>query len=420
MRFGNSDHYLAYSYDMLHAFDFGEWGKHQWPFFRDHLTEPQKAQLTRKDILKSILPCIVDILPRDSVVVHAIRLCGIIRTIASLNHVSDEQIDVYRRILIKNYNYPKHHTLLHLPEDLQAKGSTLNHTTRPGEGFQQEVQQAYDQTNFKNTEAQMTRIDENQEAIARIRTAVDIHNKLMKELLQEQNITDGDECPTPVASKDHWSLGSLLSSISARIYELEHAERKGFRRFEKKLLSFLSEHINAGEKPSEPLEDITLSDSPRPATHSGSTAAARQDKLLAQTKNSTTAIERSLKHASKATQERDDMKKAFDDLTPTVRLGSGSQPQTPMSPSKHERELKSKKKTSATAAIRGDASRQEAAARAGYVGGAVEDPRTRVAEDKLAIVRTHQASTSWTRGMCFGVLYVRWIWLLYSVLLRVG
>ncbi|KIJ29616.1 hypothetical protein M422DRAFT_268963 [Sphaerobolus stellatus SS14] len=74
-----------------------------------------------------------------------------------------------------------------------------------------------------------------------------------------------------------------------------------------------------------------------------------------------------------------------------------------MSPSKHERELKPKKKTSATAAIRGDASRQEAAARAGYVGGAVEDPRTQVAEDELAIVRTHQTSTSWTRGMCFGV-----------------
>ncbi|KIJ52403.1 hypothetical protein M422DRAFT_156634, partial [Sphaerobolus stellatus SS14] len=143
----------------------------------------------------------------------------------------------------KKYNYPKHHTLLHLPEDLRVKGSTLNHTTRPGEGFQQEVQQAYDQTNFKNTEAQMTRVDENQEAIARIRTAVDIHGKLMKELLQEQNITDGDECPTPVASKDHWSLGSPLSSISKRV-----------SLFEKKLLSFLSEHINAGEKPSEPLE----------------------------------------------------------------------------------------------------------------------------------------------------------------------
>ncbi|KIJ50224.1 hypothetical protein M422DRAFT_245466 [Sphaerobolus stellatus SS14] len=262
----NSDPYLAYSYDMLHAFDSGEWGKHQWPLFRDHLSQPQKVQLTRnqvprwrglnlyqevtavdfadgnnyRDIFKCILPCIVDILPRDSVVVQAIRLCGMIRTIASLNLVSDEQIEYIEKCLPKyeaicsrlsldldkNYKYPKHHTLLHLPEDLRAKGSTVY----------------------------MTRIDENQEAIARIRTAVDIRDKLMEESVQEQNITDGDECPTPITSKDHWSLGSPLSSILAKKYELEHAERKGFRGFGRKSLFFLSEHINADERPSKPLE----------------------------------------------------------------------------------------------------------------------------------------------------------------------
>ncbi|KIJ49009.1 hypothetical protein M422DRAFT_246785 [Sphaerobolus stellatus SS14] len=42
----NSDPYLAYSYDMLHAFNSGEWGTHQWPLFRDNLTQSQKTQLT--------------------------------------------------------------------------------------------------------------------------------------------------------------------------------------------------------------------------------------------------------------------------------------------------------------------------------------------------------------------------------------
>ena len=55
----------------------------------------------------------------------------------------------------KNYNYPKHHFLAHLPFDLQVKGTTENYTTRPGEGFQQEVQQAYNQTNFRDTEQQV-------------------------------------------------------------------------------------------------------------------------------------------------------------------------------------------------------------------------------------------------------------------------
>ncbi|KIJ54948.1 hypothetical protein M422DRAFT_153273 [Sphaerobolus stellatus SS14] len=292
----NSDPYLAYSYDMLHAFDSGEWGKHQWPLFRDKLTPPQKAQLTRnmkqmprwrglkhfekvatiefadgndfRDILKCILPCILNALPKDSPVVHAIRLCGIIRATASLNPISEEQIEYLEKCLPryeqicsrlsadfgKNYNYPKHHGLLHLPEDLRAKGSTINYTTRPGEGFQQEVQQAYDQTNFKNTEIQMTQIDENQEAIARIRTSVDIYDKFMNDTLQEQNITDGDECPTLIDSSGHWSLGSPLPLMSVRRYALQHVGTPGFRHFERKLLSFLSAHVDAQVKPLEPLQ----------------------------------------------------------------------------------------------------------------------------------------------------------------------
>ncbi|KIJ28811.1 hypothetical protein M422DRAFT_269862 [Sphaerobolus stellatus SS14] len=277
----NSDPYLAYSYDMLHAFDSGEWGKHQWPLFRDNLTQSQKTQLTRnmKQVprwrgLKHFQARYsegavgFDILPRNSAVIQAIRFCGIIRAIASLNPISEEHIEYlemclpkYEKVcshlsadLDKNYNYPKHHNLLHLPEDLRAKGSTVNYTTRPGEGFQQEVKQAYDQTNFKNTEPQMTRIDENQEAIARIRTAVDIHDKLMDIALQEENITDGDECPKPIISQNHWSLGSPLRTISAKQYELRQVGRPGFRHFEKKLRSFLSDNIDAQERPLEPLE----------------------------------------------------------------------------------------------------------------------------------------------------------------------
>ncbi|KIJ40358.1 hypothetical protein M422DRAFT_256913 [Sphaerobolus stellatus SS14] len=196
----NSDPYLAYSYDMLHAFDSGEW---------DHiLDEPENKQLSAnfrevprwcflkhfnavtsidfadgnsyQDILKCIIPCLTDILLSNSPVIHCFRLLGILRTIAGLCPVSKEHIKYFEECLPKyeelctrlsneynkNYNYPKHHFLMHLPWDLRTKASTDNYTTRAGEGFQQEVQQAYDQTNFRNTEPQIVRIDENQEAIA--------------------------------------------------------------------------------------------------------------------------------------------------------------------------------------------------------------------------------------------------------------
>lgn len=44
-----------------------------------------------------------------------------------------------------------HHALA----DLRWKGCIDNYSTRPGEGFQQEVKQAYHQTNYKNVEIQV-------------------------------------------------------------------------------------------------------------------------------------------------------------------------------------------------------------------------------------------------------------------------
>ncbi|KIJ63480.1 hypothetical protein HYDPIDRAFT_92193, partial [Hydnomerulius pinastri MD-312] len=48
-----------------------------------------------------------------------------------------------------------------------------NHSTRPGEGFHQEVQEAYKPTNCKNTDPQIARVDENQEAVAHLRMLMD-------------------------------------------------------------------------------------------------------------------------------------------------------------------------------------------------------------------------------------------------------
>lgn len=43
----------------------------------------------------------------------------------------------------------------HALADLRRKGCIDGYSTRPGEGFQQEVKQAYRQTNFKSVEAQV-------------------------------------------------------------------------------------------------------------------------------------------------------------------------------------------------------------------------------------------------------------------------
>ncbi|KIJ34091.1 hypothetical protein M422DRAFT_182538, partial [Sphaerobolus stellatus SS14] len=47
-RLSNSDPYMAYSYDILHALDSGEWGKHQWPLLLKILTPQERARLSKK------------------------------------------------------------------------------------------------------------------------------------------------------------------------------------------------------------------------------------------------------------------------------------------------------------------------------------------------------------------------------------
>jgi hypothetical protein len=55
----------------------------------------------------------------------------------------------------KDFNFYKQHAVCHVIEDIEQKGTTNNLNTRPGEGFFQEVGEAYDQTNKKNADIQV-------------------------------------------------------------------------------------------------------------------------------------------------------------------------------------------------------------------------------------------------------------------------
>jgi hypothetical protein len=55
----------------------------------------------------------------------------------------------------KNFNFFKQHYISHIIEDIRRKGTTDNMSTRPGEGFQQEAAEAYEQSNKKQAEKQV-------------------------------------------------------------------------------------------------------------------------------------------------------------------------------------------------------------------------------------------------------------------------
>ncbi|KIJ31648.1 hypothetical protein M422DRAFT_266678 [Sphaerobolus stellatus SS14] len=90
-----------------------------------------------------------------------------------------------------------------------------------------------DSVEYAQFKREMTQIEENQEAIARIRTAVDLHDEYLTRAIEEQNRTDG-----------------------AKKYEKEHVGQPGFRFFERNLHDFLHHNIPLQERPSEPLQIV--------------------------------------------------------------------------------------------------------------------------------------------------------------------
>jgi hypothetical protein len=163
--------------------------------------------------------------------------------------------------------------------DIRNKGSTPNTCTRPSEGFQQEVAETYKETNGKNTDIQvrtmhvpwalslpnfghqMTRIDENHEAIAQIRMTIvncaptasqseydseseeTIGNRISKISLDASSATLGNETSV-VPEHEHYTFGSPIRKISTS-HVLEAAQvgegDEHFVHFDRKLRDHLRE-----------------------------------------------------------------------------------------------------------------------------------------------------------------------------------
>ncbi|KAJ7651825.1 hypothetical protein B0H17DRAFT_1269904 [Mycena rosella] len=248
----NSDPYHSYTYDVLHADDLGKWGKHLWPLLLQALE--QRGYKGLKHFLHAttcILPCIVQLLPKNSV---------LYRLMIVLHCTTDERITRLRGYIKKyekfcsrvateygkNFNFPKQHATAHAIDDLREKGTTNHHTTPLGQGFHQEVKTAYAQTNGKNEDAQLARIDENQEAIALIRMRVADSDKARQKTNgtpSEDERLHEDEDP-PVDSDQHWSCGSSVKWMTSKALQDEMKNDWVYAKFDAKLRKFLADELS--------------------------------------------------------------------------------------------------------------------------------------------------------------------------------
>ncbi|KAF8211914.1 hypothetical protein K438DRAFT_1805609 [Mycena galopus ATCC 62051] len=185
-----SDPYDAISYETLHADDTGKWGKHLWPLLQEVLTATgHKGMITANmakvprwpglkhfnnvttkdindgqswlDIEKCILPYVVQLLPKDSTLIHAIHAHLLMRMMMGLHCISDDQLkhkdsyqEEYGKQCIKlnekydkSFDFPKQHALWHSTPDIRAKGPHSIYCTRVNEGFHQETREIYSRLN---------------------------------------------------------------------------------------------------------------------------------------------------------------------------------------------------------------------------------------------------------------------------------
>ncbi|KAJ7672087.1 hypothetical protein B0H17DRAFT_1141248 [Mycena rosella] len=215
--------YDAVGYDLLHYFDSGKWGKHVWPCLKEYLQTEKLASKFNDKIMLG-LP---------------------VTTRTRLDHL-DQLVREYEgasgglyREFDKDFNFLKQHFLTHARRAFISKGTSRNMNTRVGEGFQQEVSKMYDKTNGKNAEHQISRQDENEEPMARIKMAVD-------EWLKNQTDSDIDaserELITSLVSTAHWKLGSPDRTVSVHRIEAEKRGNPVFRNFNARLREYIARH----------------------------------------------------------------------------------------------------------------------------------------------------------------------------------
>ncbi|KAF8527226.1 hypothetical protein JB92DRAFT_3081531 [Gautieria morchelliformis] len=264
----NSDPYIAHSYDLLHNDDSGKFGKHLFPLTIEVLEDLAKKGKYSQNM--NMVPSWPNLNHFQSITTMEFSdAYACIRLIAGFHMISELQLNKLQEYLQeykdyckevqelygKVFNFSKQHALVHLTYDIIHKGSTINYDTLVGEGFQQEVKQAYHLTKFKKVEEQMTRIDENQEAIAHIGMAIDAYEKELKDRNAEAEEEKKAQHNTQAAQpQGHWKLGSPEKHTTGTKLKESNKGNMVFQNFHKNLLGFLRHIFPEGNLDSMPMK----------------------------------------------------------------------------------------------------------------------------------------------------------------------
>ncbi|EPQ59880.1 hypothetical protein GLOTRDRAFT_103770 [Gloeophyllum trabeum ATCC 11539] len=271
-----SDPYLALSFDRLHAYHGGLFGRHIWPQLKlyiedlgraagttlekqvgelprwrdfNHFNEVMKTKFTDgqkfEDLSKVLLYAIYNLFDRrQHAHIHLLLQC--LRLYLELDiyvglevHTSDtleagQQTLAKFSLKLQDWEFPKAHSHKHVFDDIRAKGATRVYNTKVNEKVHGPLKEAYRHTNYKQVAGQILRED---------------HWKLVSSLIRE-HITCLDAYNQPGEEYDdvgimHIALGSPQTPITFKDLEDLHGKDLAFKNFRIKLGKFFSTFLPA-------------------------------------------------------------------------------------------------------------------------------------------------------------------------------
>ncbi|KAH9892021.1 hypothetical protein C8Q73DRAFT_650423, partial [Cubamyces lactineus] len=185
-----------------------------------------------------LLKCIRRYIVLDVLAGLEVHMEGTLRLYAAELVKYSETIQKYsEKFPDKNWNFPKAHTHQHLLDDIVEKGVSKNFNTKPFEKMHGVIKGIYqDQTNFKNVEAQIARI-EHQLSVTRYKRS-------------QINTLDMALGGPPKETKvdlfrfNHVHLGAPQKPASLSAIEAAHATELPFERFRLRLEEYLNQRFN--------------------------------------------------------------------------------------------------------------------------------------------------------------------------------
>ncbi|KAJ7221434.1 hypothetical protein GGX14DRAFT_388602 [Mycena pura] len=256
--FQRSDPYKAVSYDTLHWAEGGTFGRHLWVVVKQTLTDLRASDDFNKcmaaiphwsgmerilhttlidftegntflQMLNNIVLCLVHFLLANSPLIHALWALQQFRMLVGMHCTTECWLQLMEHFVCnygaacqkipgKDFKFLKQHYTQHAAKDIREKGTTNHMSTRPGEGFQQEVNRAYQRTNGRDAERQMVVVDANEEAMAKLDLIVADDAKRKRRATEDAE--DGNVEAAPKSSDAHWRYSAAERPCPSGRYEL--------------------------------------------------------------------------------------------------------------------------------------------------------------------------------------------------------